>query len=242
MTQQPPTDYPGDVVITGQRRQADGTFPSPAGGGGGIPGDDGSIHQEEVDPDPPDWPYSPPHPCDDPETALPWNADAAGAGSGDAFVSKAAGVGDTDPQTGMPTLANREFGRGLARGPNGSVWGNAVTPGPDRDPNDPTSRMTINMDGISYWDYIGDAHSHPNGNPLPSQEDWDGFIFNNNEARLRAGRTSETFYMYITTVGPDGLPDKTYVYQDGPRASGSPDPARPAQIGPEVNPNAQPCP
>lgn len=102
--------------------------------------------------------------------------------------------------------------------------------------------MTINMDGISYWDYIGDAHSHPNGNELPSQVDWDGFMFNNNEARRLAGRTSETFYMYITTVDPDGVPDKTYVYQDGPRASGSPDPARPTQVGLEVNPNAQSCP
>lgn len=30
MTQQPPTDYPGDVVVTGQRRQADGSFLRPA--------------------------------------------------------------------------------------------------------------------------------------------------------------------------------------------------------------------
>lgn len=226
-----------DVVVIGQRKRPDGTFP-PAGGGGGGTGS--GIHQNEVSPDDPN-PPSQSHPCDHPDTAVPWNADAAGAQSADAFMSKAAGVGDTNPQTGLPTLANREFGRGLARGPNGSVWGNAVTPGPDRNSNDPTSNMTINMDGISYWDYIGDAHSHPNGNEHPSPVDWDGFMFNNNEARRLAGRTSETFYMYITTVGPDGLPDKTYVYPDGPRASGSPDPARPSQVGQEVNPNAQPC-
>jgi hypothetical protein len=101
--------------------------------------------------------------------------------------------------------------------------------------------MTIDMDGISYWDYIGDAHSHPGGTGVPSQADWDGFIFNNNEARRLAGRTSETFYMYITAVDQNGLPDKTYVYQDGPRAFGSDDPVRPTQAGEEVNPDAQPC-
>jgi hypothetical protein len=231
----------GTVWVVGQRRRPDGNFPPASGGGGGIPGDDGGIHQEEVDPDPQDPPYSPPHPCDNPETALPWNADAAGAQSADAFVSKAAGVGDTNPQTGMPTLANREFGRGLARGPNNSVWGNAVTPGLDQNPDGSTGDLTINFDPITLDIYIGDVHSHPNGNPYPSQTDWDFFLLNNRLARENYGRTSETFYLYIVTVGADGQPDNIYVYEDGPRAANSPEPPRPTELGPEVNPDAQPC-
>lgn len=90
--------------------------------------------------------------------------------------------------------------------------------------------------------YIGDAHSHPNGNPHPSQEDWNGFISNNNGARVRPGRANDTFYMYITVVEADGSVGKTYVYQDGSRAVGSPDPLRPTTLGDEVNPNAEPCP
>lgn len=158
-------------------------------------------------------------------------------------MSKAAGVGDVNPQTGLPTLANREFGRGLARAPDGSVWGNAVTPGPDRNPAPGSvSNVSIIMDPITFDDYIGDAHSHPNGNEYPSQADWDGFVSNNNEARARPGRANDAFYMYITVVDGNGNPGKTYVYEDKPRAVNSPDPPRPTTLGDEVNPDAQPCP
>jgi proteasome lid subunit RPN8/RPN11 len=101
--------------------------------------------------------------------------------------------------------------------------------------------MTLDMTGISALDYIGDVHSHPNGNPLPSQADWDGFLNNNQQAR-NAGRTQDTFYMYIITVDSSGNPTGIRVYQDGPRSANSPNPDRPTSTGPEVNPDAQPCP
>ncbi|MBX9461123.1 MAG: hypothetical protein KL785_08610 [Brevundimonas sp.] len=223
------------MVVTGQRRSDPSQpFPErPEPSTGPVNPDTPSIEDDQnlVDP------------CDDPATALPWNADAAGARSAGPFLSKAAAMGDTNPQTGLPTLSEREFGRGLARGPNSSVWGNAVSAGLDPDPNDsdPTSKMIIDFAGITLDVYIGDAHSHPNGNELPSEEDWTFFLRNNNLARRNYGRTSETFYMYIWTVDASGQPSKVYVYEDGPRAADSPNPPRPTERGKEVNPDAQPC-
>lgn len=125
MADLPPIDYPGDVWAVGQRRRPDGSFPPP-GGGGGIPGDDGGVHQDEVDPDPDDPPWSPPHPCDDPETALPWNADAAAAAAAAAMMAKAASLGSsfTDRGVWSPSLSWRgqlspddaHLGRGPSRG------------------------------------------------------------------------------------------------------------------------------
>lgn len=235
----PPTNL-GTITVVGQRRQPDGSFPRPAGGGtGGGSGSGSGVQQTEVSPEDPNPPSTGFDPCANPETALPWNADAAGAGSPGQFRIAAGQLGFADAPNGTPTLSNREFGRGLARGPNGAVVGNAVSWGPPIPPGG-VGGMTVDFTGISYTDYIGDAHSHPNGNPLPSQSDWDGFMFNNNQARL-AGRTGETFYMYVFAVNPDGITGTSYVYQDGPRAANSPDPPRPTTIGPEVNPNAQPC-
>lgn len=158
-------------------------------------------------------------------------------------MSKAAELGDVNPQTGQVTLSNREFGRALGRGPVSAVFGNAVSHGLPQNPADPdpTSEMHLRYDGVTVFEYVGEAHSHPNGNPLPSNEDWNGFMDVNYRARNEAGRTNETFYMYIHTVRPDGTPVPVYVYQDGPRAAGSTNPPRPTQNGPEVNPDAQPC-
>ena len=190
------------------------------------------------DPDPP----SQIDPCADPATALPWNADAAAAEAAEAFLEAAANLGFADAPDGTPSLANREFGRGLARGPNNTVWGNVVSWGVPPVPPGTTSGMTLDFTGITSYDYLGDVHSHPNGNPLPSQEDWDGFMQNNSNARGLAGRTNETFYLYVITVDQNGNPSRIHVYEDGPRAADSTDPSRPTAVGPEVNPDAQPCP
>ena len=63
---------------------------------------------------------------------------------------------------------------------------------------------------------------------------------NNRSARL-AGRTGETFHMYIIAADQNDGPPSIHVYQDGPRAANSVDPAKPSVAGPEVNPDAQPC-
>ncbi len=69
--------YPGDIFLVGQRRRPGGTFPSGGGGsGGGGQGENPGDQQNEIT-DPEYVP--PPHPCDNPEAALEWNADAAAA-------------------------------------------------------------------------------------------------------------------------------------------------------------------
>lgn len=201
------------------------------------------MQQDEVDLDPQDPPYSPPHPCDSPETALPWNADAAGAAAVGKFLEKAAEIGFADAPGGVPNLLNREFGNFLIREAGQTMSTGPVTPGPVRDRTDPNwvSTLEINPVGVTTANYQGDIHSHPNGNPLPSQEDWDGFMVNNLAAR-RAGRIDETFYMYVVAVDQDSGTPTIYVYQDGPRSANSLDPARPTTNGPEVNPDAVSCP
>ncbi len=69
-----------EIVVTGQRLQPNGLFPPGPGGGGPGGGGSGGDHQNQVD-DPGTQPSQPaaPHPCEDPETAIDWNADAAAA-------------------------------------------------------------------------------------------------------------------------------------------------------------------
>jgi hypothetical protein len=230
-----------DIEVVGQRRKPNGTFPQRGGGsGGGGLGNEGGEHQNEVgENDPPPDQIDP---CADPETALPWNADAAGAAAVPKFLLKAAEIGFADAPNGVPTLLNREYGSFLVRGSGQSLETNQVTPGDVRDQTNPNwvSTLTIDPTGVTVANYQGDVHSHPNGNELPSPADWDGFMANNRAAR-ESGRTGETFYMYIIAVSQNGGPPTVRVYQDGPRAANSPDPARPTEVGPEVNPDAQPC-
>ncbi|NBB51305.1 hypothetical protein GVN24_23765 [Rhizobium sp. CRIBSB] len=233
MTDPTPVD---EIVVVGQRRLPGGTFPARGGGG---PGDSGGDQQIEVTDDP-GQPTPPPDPCANPETAVPWNADAKAAASAADFLAHAATLGGADAPNGLARLSNREFGRGLARGPGGSVSGNAVSHGPPLVPGSGVASITINMDGITPYNYIGDVHSHPFGTTRPTELDWLSFMATNAQAR-DVGRTQETFYLYIITVDQNGNPSTIHVYQDGPRAANSPSPPRPTETGPEVNPDAQPC-
>ncbi len=233
------------ITVVGQRRVASGLgFPiRPSGGGGG--GGTSGGEEENTLPDDPNWGQPEllvQDPCANPASALAWNADAAGAGAVAKFLLKAAEIGFADAPGGAPTLLNREFGSFLVRGSGQSVDTNQVTPGEARDQTNPNwvSTITIDPAGVTTANYLGDVHSHPNGNELPSQADWDGFMKNNRAAR-EFGRTGETFYMYIIAVDQNGGPPTIRVYQDGPRAANSPNPARPTEEGAEVNPDAQPC-
>lgn len=229
----PPTQV-DDVPVVGQRRrdpsEAFPTRPDPSELSPLEQGDD-QIGGGDGD--------GPVDPCADPVAALPWNADAAAAASVADFLAAALNLGFADAPGGSPTLSNREFGRGLGMGPGSNVWGNAVSWGPPVTPGS-SSSMTVDMTGITWLNYHGDIHSHPNGNQLPSQQDWNGFMYNNNQARLN-GRTGDTFSLYIVVVDPNGGPLTIRVYQDGPRQANSPAPPRPTNVGQEVNPDAQPC-
>lgn len=170
----PQVSYPGDITVTGQRRSnSSQSFPSSGGGtSGGEPRP--PITDTAPDGTPDEQPPDPFNPCDHELTAIPWNADAAGAkASISEFLSKAAELGDVNAQNGKTTLGKREFGRALGRGPGYSVFGNAVSNGTERNPADtnPVSTMDLRYDGISLSQYIGDSHTHPNGNRQPSEED-----------------------------------------------------------------------
>lgn len=227
----------GTVWTTGQRRRPGGSFPLRSDGPGGTGDDTGTTPDIRDEPDTGEGPYPGTDPCADPATALPWNADAAGAGTVDKFLTKAAEIGFADAPNGVPNLLNREFGAFLIRGTGQSIESTPVTAGLAGSPTD----LVLELHNTTPHNYQGDAHSHPFGNPLPSTADWNGFMANNRAAR-HAGRTGETFYMYIAAADANGGPPTIHVYQDGPRAADSPDPPKPTAAGPEVNPNAQPCP
>lgn len=116
-----------EVVVRGQRRRPGGAFPAGPGGGGGA-GDGGGEYQNEVGENDP--PPDQVDPCADPATALPWNADAAGAATVAKFLLKAAEIGFADAPNGLPSLLNREFGSFLVRGSGQSVSTGPVTAGP----------------------------------------------------------------------------------------------------------------
>lgn len=186
MPQDAPPTIIDDITVTGQRRtNPTQPFPErPEPPTGPVDPDTPSIDDETglIDP------------CARPETAIPWNADAAAAASVGAFRQAAADLGGADAPGGIPNLGQREFGRGLYRNSSGAIVGNAVSWGGPPD-EDGVSTFDLNMSGITNLSYIGDAHSHPNGNPLPSQEDWDGFMVNNNLARDPGQRVNDTFYL-----------------------------------------------
>jgi hypothetical protein len=102
--------------------------------------------------------------------------------------------------------------------------------------------MTINFVGIPPSEYVGFAHTHIDGNGHVSDRDWTTFTSTNNFVRSQTGRSDQTFYLYIIGVGQNGQPDTIYVYADGPRGAADPNPPQPTAVGPEVNPDAQPCP
>ena len=225
MTDQPPTDYPGDVWATGQRRQPGGTFPPASGAGGGGLGDGGGVEPELVDPDPEDPPYSPPHPCDDPATALDWNTDAAVAEASRRFQADA----------NDPLLDGRERGTVLYRNPaTGAIHLGVLSVGPNMG-----GSVAPDITGIDPSWIIGDVHSHPGSGPYPSGPDrtelfpwFEGII-------SAAGGNPSNFRMYMvgTRLGPDGQVRLEIRVYDRRNLNG--DEQNP---GPEVNPDALPCP
>ena len=130
----------GTITVTGQRRPPDsapsisfnGRFDSPS-------------PQVDYEPKPGETPIDEqPHDrCADPVTALPWNADAAGAAAVNNFLAKAAEIGFADAPNGVPNLLNREFGNFLLRGTGQSIEGTPVTAGLAGSPTDLEWTCTI---------------------------------------------------------------------------------------------------
>lgn len=212
-----------DISVVGQRRRTPaGSFP-PSGGGGS--GGAGGIHQNQVEMEDTPPPPMPAHPCNDPETALEWNADAAAA---EALRRMQADANDA-------LLDSRERSVVIARDPaTGRVYLGRLAVG------EPFAG-TVGWDftGINPAHVIGYMHSHPATGPYPSE--WD---------------RTEVFPSALQNVElAGGDPNLMRLYLVGTRA----EPGAPARLqirvynqsnldgdennpGPEVNPDAQPCP
>lgn len=225
MTDPTPPSQLDDIVVVGQRRQPNGLFPPASGaGGGGIPGDDGGIHQDELDPDNPSPDPSPPHPCDNPETALEWNADAAAAEALRRFQDDA----------NDPLLDGRERHFVIYRDSTGQIRLGNIAVGPNMG-----GEVTPDMTGINMGDVVGTIHSHPGSGPYPSGPDRTNFTDFWQEQIGDAGGDAARFRIYVVGTradpgGPARLQIRVYnqTNLDGDEAN----------PGPEVNPNGEFCP
>lgn len=222
------TDTLPDVVVVGQRRQQNGTFPAASGSGGGV-GDDGGIQQDELDPDPEDPPYSPPHPCDDPVERKIWNADARAAIAVAELMNKAASLNDGS------SLANREFGANLFLDSNGYVDLSDISVGGTPTPGG-IPEVTIEPGGTTYLNWMGDIHNHPSGDGRLSADEWARFndridaIQNLHPQRTEMSAVA-AYVVVLDANAPAGY--RIYAHRKGDTQN-SP--------GQEVNPDAQPCP
>lgn len=154
------TTDPGTIYVVGQRRAPGGTFPSGGGGGGGN--EPGGVDQWELEEDgglPPDEGGA--HPCDDPETALEWSADAAAAEAKKEFERRAAERGDDG-------LYSREWHAFLYQDATGRVYVGPVVAGSQ-------GIVTPDTTGMTPDNLVGFIHNHPGGGLNPSGDDWTGF-------------------------------------------------------------------
>lgn len=228
----PPSEL-DEIVTTGQRRWPGGQFP-PASGSAGYgepPEGPVPIQVEEGEPEQP----RPPDPCSNPETALDWNADAAAAEAAKEFARRAAA------RTPPETLNDREWGAYLYRAADGSIQIGPIAFGP---PFSSGGVGTVNpsTSGLDPSTIVGSIHSHGSGNHLRSDgnEQFPGDIDHLNGLVVFSGNTSARLYIVAQNQGPAGFVpyNQINVYnqakaQDA-RSNFAP--------GPEVNPEAEPCP
>lgn len=187
----------GTIWVVGQRRTPGGSFPS-AGSGGGV-GDDGGVHQLEVDPDPEDPPYSPPDPCADPATALEWNADAAAA----------EGLRRMQEDADDPLLDSRERSVVTARNPvTGEIYlGNMLVGEPF------AGEVPFDMTGIDPAHIVGLMHSHPGSGPYPSGPDrTDVFPYRADQISQAGGNPAQLrLYMVGARADHPGWPSRLQI-------------------------------
>lgn len=232
------TDTLPDVVVTGQRRKPNGTFPSGPGGGANNPGgvNQWELEEEGDPPPPPEGDGS--HPCDDAETARDWNGDAAAAEALRRMLQAAAAQNDSTHD-----FANREYGAMICEHSNGSFsispiqWGDPTF---DADGNwlNPGQQPTVDINFNSCGpDSVPFAmiHSHPSTGPgggVPSAADvaW--------VASINAARGDSNGRIYVVSIGDTSSPYRIWVYDEtnAEEASLSGEPED------EVNPEAEPCP
>lgn len=224
MTDTGPTN-PGEIFVVGQRRRPDGTFPPAPGGGGPGGGSSGGEHQNQVE-DPGTQPYvPPPHPCDNPEAALEFNADAGAA----------EGLRRFQADANDPLLDSRERSVVVARNPvTGQIYlGNMRVGEPF------AGEVPFDMTGIDPAHIIALMHSHAGSGPYPSGPDRTVlFPYWVEQIALAGGDPSLLrLYMVGTRADPGEAARLQIRVYNQTNLDG--DEANP---GDEVNPDAQYCP
>lgn len=233
----PPTELDEIVVIGQRRRYHTDLFPS---GGWEGAGETGGLIRETGDADQGGGDNT--DPCANPETALDWNADAAAAEAAREFERRAS------TRNPPETLNNREWGVALFEMPDGRVVLGNIThsaytfqnPGPD-------GRVSVAIDWTAPAGgvLVGMAHSHSAGSHLPSgssptSDDQDSLRYIR-DVRSQIGLNPDQARIYIIalTTGPAGASQyaKVSVYNHQNQQA-----AIAGTEGPEVNPEAQPCP
>ncbi len=215
----------GEIEVRGQRRRPGGSFPRPPGSGtgGGGGGNEGGVEQNELDPNQPEQPPSEPHRCDNPETALDWNADAAAA---EALRRMQQDAND-------PLLDRRERCMVLVRNDSGNVDAVNLDVGP---PGAGTCNFIL--DGVNPANLVGLIQSHPGTGPYPSSPDRRDVYphFQNLVAQAGGPSTGLRFYMAGTHSRNQAPRLQIHVYNQTNMDGDEDNP------GPEVNPDAMPCP
>lgn len=237
----PPTDL-GTIYAVGQRRRPGGLFPPSSGGSGGssdIPPDEA----QETEEDEQAGGGLPLPPCSDPGTALEWNADAAAAEAAKEFARMAAAR--------MPPedLNTREWSCYLYRAADGSVQRGPITYG-DPFANGGVGTVTPSDTGLDPATIIGSVHSHASGSHLPSTGPGPGL-----ENRGDIGHVITTS-QWVSSYGGNGSIFRGYIIAQNQGPAGfvpynqiniyTPETVQAARDtntpGPEVNPEAEPCP
>jgi len=219
----------GDIIVTGQKR-SNSSQPFP------------SLPQTIFVPPP----YTTPEavrtdswreiqPCNHLPLRRRWNQDAAAASATSAFQSYALGLaslneGDVTPNG--PVLTRREFGADLRTGPNGTVILGPISHGPVVQ-NGVVSNVAITHGQLTLANWMGDIHTHPSGNPLPSTGDWSGFQSMLSQLRVAGLPTSNRFMYTVVQDASSPTGYRTYAWgeNDNPNLAGK-----------EVNPQAGSCP
>ncbi|WP_125899875.1 hypothetical protein [Brevundimonas sp. 357] len=226
MTDSPPTEV-DPIFVKGQRRAPGGVYPPVSSGGSGL----GPV-QDELDPNGP--PIDEPHPCDDPDNAREWNADAAAA---EAFRRIRKYIADQMDSTHH--LANREYGAMICERPNGTFFIGPIEHGPPifdeigvqpDGSNRPYVDIKIDSCGLGAIP-IAMIHTHPSTGPssgVPSSSDATWI------AALNARRNDEYGRIYVVAI--DGGKHRIEIY-DKTNISA----ALTGEVGPEVNQNGVPC-
>lgn len=226
---------PGDIFVVGQRRSSGGQFPGNGGSGGGDGDIGGPVSNQDEEP----APYEPlPTPCADPATALEWNADAAAAKALAKMLAAAAAQNDV-----THNLSNREYGGMICEYSDGTLsisdieygdpifdeHGTWLNPGVQ-----PSVDVSIGACSSSGGKPLGMFHSHPGvgssaGLPSVSDATWVNAI--NNIRGDVLGR------IYIVSIGSGSPPYQIHVYNHTNVQAGTVQ----GVIGPEVNPDGEPC-